>query len=577
MFIAERAPGATRALLPPRLRVEWVIANARLALSVGALLAAVTATSSSVIPWALPYLLGYVVYSLGMLALVWAPVRFARGWDVAVYLFDFCAFAFLLPASSGAATPFLIYVVFLLVCAGLRWQTTGMVWTALGVIVANAVVSVSAPGVPVMSGAVLKVFVVRTMHVVVTTVLLWYLTRYQHRFQREIGQLAAWPRTLSADPGVVASEVLEQSAALLGHTRLVLVWADAEETGLNVAWQLNGAFGCIREPAWRLDALVPPSLATKAFQASDASGHGPVLVATPQGLLRRRCRPIDDAFARRFDIHRVQSWPLEGEMVRGRLFCLASGRLRLDDLALGELIAIMAESRLESMVLLGQLHRAAARDERMRVAGDLHDGLLQSQAGAALQLLAARRLLDRDPEEARHRLSDVQAQLERTELEMRAVVEDLHPRAVPLRSAGGPDLAGRLDELRRRIERQWNVAVPLHIRTDLGAVPESIRDDLYRIAQEAVLNAARHAEASEIVVDVSLEEDQMILAIADDGCGFPFLGTFDLPALDTMRQGPVTLKERVARLGGALTLTSTREGSALRVAVPRALVAELAS
>jgi signal transduction histidine kinase len=58
------------------------------------------------------------------------------------------------------------------------------------------------------------------------------------------------------------------------------------------------------------------------------------------------------------------------------------------------------------------------------------------------------------------------------------------------------------------------------------------------------------------------------LTIADDGRGFPFRGTYDLDALNAMNEGPLTLKERVAELRGALELRSSETGTELSIALP---------
>jgi signal transduction histidine kinase len=202
------------------------------------------------------------------------------------------------------------------------------------------------------------------------------------------------------------------------------------------------------------------------------------------------------------------------------------------------------------------------------VARDLHDSLLQSQAGAALQLLAARRLLDRDPDAVRDRLQDVQRQLERGELEMRSFIRDLRPARLSGRDAITVDLGARLEELRRRVERLWGIDVHLHLDGAVERVPRALREDVYRLAQEALVNAGRHAEASVIRVSLSVTKKELRLDIVDDGRGFPFHGTYDLAKLNQTNQGPLTLKERVAQLAGDMTLKSMDTGTALRMTLP---------
>jgi signal transduction histidine kinase len=218
--------------------------------------------------------------------------------------------------------------------------------------------------------------------------------------------------------------------------------------------------------------------------------------------------------------------------------------------------------------MLGRLREAAALEERVRVAGDLHDSLLQAQAGAALQLLAARRLLDRRPQAARQGLEEVQNLLERGELEMRSFIRGLRPEGSSRTTQ--VDLANRLDTLRQRIERQWPLRVNLHLNGTVDRVPAALRDDVYHLAQEAIINAARHANASAVNLHLSATSSELRLEVVDDGRGFPFHGTFDLQGLNTMKAGPLTLKERLARLAGDLTLHSTDAGSVVIMKLPLA-------
>ena len=207
----------------------------------------------------------------------------------------------------------------------------------------------------------------------------------------------------------------------------------------------------------------------------------------------------------------------------------------------------------------------------MRVARDLHDSLLQSQAGAALQLLAARRLLERDPDAGKQRLEEVQQQLEHGELEMRAFIRDLRPSRRTASEVAPVALRERLQNQAQRIEQQWNVDVTLDIDEAADQLSAKVTADLYRLVNEGLVNAARHAEASTIRVALSVADGRVHLSIADDGKGFPFTGTYDLAWLEQMDEGPVTLRERVAALQGNLTLTSSKQaGTELLITVPLA-------
>lgn len=75
-------------------------------------------------------------------------------------------------------------------------------------------------------------------------------------------------------------------------------------------------------------------------------------------------------------------------------------------------------------------------------------------------------------------------------------------------------------------------------------------------------------EATLARVELAMEEGHVRMSVGDDGRGFPFRGRCDLPALTRMRQGPVTLRERVGALGGSLVLESTENGAQLEITIP---------
>lgn len=556
---------------PPRIRVEWLVAVARVVLAAGLWISIIIHPLEPGRGGTIAFLLTcYVLFSVGILALVWAPTRFGRGWAVALHLYDLAAFMVLMVGTDEAASPFFAMLTFLLVCAAIRWSLRGMLWTAAAALAAYTLAVLVSEPILAARDFLLPEFVIRVVSLGVMTALLGYLTTHERRFRREVSRLAAWPRTVSRDPHTVVAEVLSRATELLDAPRLVLIWDDPDDARVNVA-SFDG-----KEVLWTVEregtfgTVVSREVHGRSFETSDASREqAEVILATPRGFRRRHCHPVDERLRTRFEMRRVESWPLDGELVRGRLFALDKPAMSLDDLVTGESVARLAVSRLDSLYLLYRLREATALDERVRVARDLHDSLLQSQAGAALQLLAARRLLDRDPDTAKSRLDDVQKQLEHFELEMRSFIRSLRPRPRAMPDGLASSLSERLHELRDRIERQWQVKVLVRLDDAAEGIAEPLADHVYRLVQESVLNAARHADASVIRADVALQDGSVRLAIVDDGKGYPFAGTYNLASLGSMNQGPLTLRERVTELKGDLQLTTSFDtGTELLITVP---------
>jgi signal transduction histidine kinase len=557
---------------PPRVRIEWLIAGSRVVLAGGALLAVAISPFGSGDDWRLALTIGgYFIYSLCVLALVWAPVRFAPAWGLSNHLADLSAFSLFTYFTEAPTSPFFIYFTFLVICGTLRWDVRGAVWTAAASFVVYAATSLYTSQVLYLRPFATNAFVVRSVHLAVTAALIAYLGAYHRRFQRDIGRIIGWPRRVPRQPRELVGEIIAGCSEVLEAPKVLIVWEDPDEGEVNLAWGSGGDVTWASEPEATYGSFVVSGLERKTFQAADVGDERGVVVHWTGGAFRQRvCRPINPALQARFSMRRVQSWSLDGELIRGRLFALDKRSMRLDDLILGDVVARLTVSRLESLYLLRRLRQAAALDERLRVARDIHDSLLQSTAGSALQLLAARRLLESRPDEARRRLEEVQNQLENGELEMRSFIQRLRPVSGQTEHLPPLGLAERLEELRRRVERQWEIKVKVTPPSEADMWHQAFLEGVYRIVQEGVLNAARHADPSLISVDFAVDAGVVRLQISDDGGGFPFHGTFDLQTLNAMHQGPLSLKERVAELQGRLLLRTSETGTQLAIELPLA-------
>ena len=130
------------------------------------------------------------------------------------------------------------------------------------------------------------------------------------------------------------------------------------------------------------------------------------------------------------------------------------------------------------------------------------------------------------------------------------------------------DLKGRVGELADRVRRQWGVPVTVAAEPEHLKVPDHLVNDVFLLIHEALVNAARHAKASSLQLALLREPQQLSIAVADDGQGFPFHGRFTLDDLTRDERGPRTLRERVAALGGSMVLETGPDGSRLRLIVP---------
>jgi signal transduction histidine kinase len=258
---------------------------------------------------------------------------------------------------------------------------------------------------------------------------------------------------------------------------------------------------------------------------------------------------------------------VSGAGVSGRLYCLTSRRLTQDEMALGEIAAHLTSATLDSLHLLARLREAVASEERVRLARNLHDSVLQSLTGIALQLQTARSLLDREPQVARGRLREMQESIAGEQHRVRLLIGELRPFQTSEAFARG-NLRARLSDLCDRIERQWGMRIHLGEVDSRSSQYNALHDDIFYLVNEALINAARHAHASSASVIVAGTESVVRVEVEDDGAGFPFAGTYDLNTLTMMNAGPHSLKDRVRTLAGQLVLETGTGGSRIAITLP---------
>jgi signal transduction histidine kinase len=192
---------------------------------------------------------------------------------------------------------------------------------------------------------------------------------------------------------------------------------------------------------------------------------------------------------------------------------------------------------------------SARETERERLSRELHDGVLQDLCAVVRDLKALESAAQGASGENRPPFEGLVNRSSESVQTLRAICHDLRP---PLLS-NNPILA--LKSLVERLDRQSTA--PIHIETSVEnlAVSEETALAIYRIAQESLHNAIRHADASEIAVRLTRYPDRFRMTITDDGRGIPSssdLGRFVAQG----RFGLAGLRERAAMIGGTLDIQS---------------------
>jgi PAS domain S-box-containing protein len=208
--------------------------------------------------------------------------------------------------------------------------------------------------------------------------------------------------------------------------------------------------------------------------------------------------------------------------------------------SLGDQVALA----IENARLRAQAQEHAAAAERSRLARDLHDAVTQTLFSASLIAEVLPRIWERKPEEGQRRLEELR-QLTRGALaEMRALLLELRPSAL---------MEAEIEDLFRQLSEAFTGRSRLPVSLKIEGkcqVPADIRIALYRIAQEAMNNIAKHAHASQVELELTCAEHELKLCIQDDGTGF------SMEHISSDHLGLGIMKERAEAIGAVLTITS---------------------
>ena len=190
----------------------------------------------------------------------------------------------------------------------------------------------------------------------------------------------------------------------------------------------------------------------------------------------------------------------------------------------------------------------AALEERQRLARELHDSVSQALFGIGLGAKTARTVIERDPAKAIESIEYVHALAKTGMAEMRALIFELRPESL--------EKEGLVQALLKQAEavgaRHGISVQPTLCDEPVASLP--VKEAIYRIAQEAMHNTVKHAQAGQIQLSLTWSEREVAMEISDDGAGF------DTAASYPGHLGLHSMEERATRLGGTLEVGSVAGG-----------------
>ncbi|MBV9291974.1 MAG: GAF domain-containing sensor histidine kinase [Frankiales bacterium] len=332
---------------------------------------------------------------------------------------------------------------------------------------------------------------------------------------RLLAQLRPVARQLSVglDPGTIASGLLEELRAVSEFDR-------------------GGVF--VRTGAGRLIPLAALGAARIDWDV-DIADDGPFAEAWLSQRVQRLSRQLSGPPGSALVVPLViglRTFGLVGLEAENRRFGPA-------DAERATTIAAETALRLETALLFDEVRGMATAEERRRVAREIHDGIAQelSYLGYFVDGLAA---------EAKSRSEPSEAQLLQLRSEITRIVSELRMSIFDLRSEvdvhGG--LGAALSEYVRTVGRQSGLTVHLSLAESANRLPSETEAELLRIAQEAVTNARKHAEAENLWVTLSIDPPDALLRVEDDGRGLG-RARIDSYGLQIMRERAARLRTEV--------------------------------
>jgi signal transduction histidine kinase len=227
----------------------------------------------------------------------------------------------------------------------------------------------------------------------------------------------------------------------------------------------------------------------------------------------------------------------------------------------GDEISLLA-GRLNNMAkqlkdLLRRRQEMAVSEERNRLARDLHDSAKQQALAASFELGTALTLYERDPQQAKKHLVEADGLVDTVRKELTNLVDELRPRPM-----NGQDFSEILREHAAEWSHRSGIELAINITGNDG-LSEEAQEILFRIAQEALANIARHSSASRAEIFLDHGADAVTLTVKDNGRGF------NTQAL-RVGIGLRSMRERAEAFDGGFSVESTPgQGTQIIVTLPK--------
>ena len=490
----------------------------------------------------------YLAFALGLAVLTWRNWWLDARLAVVAHLVDLAFFAVIVFSTDGYTSPFFLVVILPLLAAAIRWDARATIATAVVLIILYFCSGFVAQGAHPFE---FPRFIVRATHLVIlSSILTWF----------QLHQQFAGP-TLDLDDsdvliggGAPVDLVLQQAmkACGAGSGALLLKDLDSREfRGVRISGGHTAAVN-IAAPLLRDTTLGGVVL----FDCDRDR-----LLGRPSAWRTRFVRStaaIDSAAAHALGLKAGLVAQVHGGSQDGWLVLGDISEMSGDYVGFGRRLAAAVGAMLDRSALLAAVEDGVAAQTRLALARDVHDGLAQFLAGAAMRLEAIGRSV-RAGEPVAADLADLKRLVVEEQHDIRSFVSALrrgHEIALP-------DALLDLSSLASKLGHQWSVDCRVDGPPGEDVeIPIRLHFDLQQLLREAVANAVRHGKATRVSAELSRSGDRLLLDVSDNGSGFAGHGA--------AAPEPWSLKERIDRAHGSLAIRSMNGETQVSISLPLA-------
>jgi signal transduction histidine kinase len=554
-------------------QVERVLATAR-ALLAGALVAAIVfaADNSPLGLWLI--ICGYCVYCIGLIVVYRLRPIVWRNGRLTIHIADLVwAGVMMTIFSVNPYAPFIVFLIFPLLAAAMRWGFRATMITAMATVVMLVLITwvVNSWGSytpPALFYSNSKTISIGAASLLILAFLLGYLGEQEKQLKSEAISVArvATQAQQSVTPADTIAAVFGELFQMFEPAQIQLALHEVP-TGRFHLWEANRIqHRERRRPICReLDFSYHEQL---LFGDNDhcllvqrsTRRDGPVKVQiinrAGKGVKEDPYDLTDDWFPP--ELNSFICIPLVfGDEWEVRLFLWdpPPGRFNRKTVRAATEIADRLAPMIFGAALQQHLSSRATAEERARFVRELHDGIMQSLVGLDMKTeVILKKMEARQADPIYKDVVSVQQVLRGEVSNLRELIQ--HNRRIEI---GPTRLLTYLSETVSRFQREIGITARFICEADEVNLRPSTCYEVARIVQEALTNVHKHSGAHSVIVRLAEHGNKWVLVISDDGRGFDFVGRHTLSDLDAARKGPAVLKERVRSIAGDLIIESVPE------------------